>query len=47
MQYMRIPLKYLLFLQDTKSSTSLKFKTEKEVFAYLDFPWLEPHDRNL
>ncbi|KAL9323810.1 hypothetical protein ACSQ67_008667 [Phaseolus vulgaris] len=30
-----------------KGSASLKFNTEKEVFDFLDFPWLEPHERNL
>ncbi|XP_052722698.1 DNA polymerase lambda isoform X4 [Vigna angularis] len=30
-----------------KGSASLKFNTEKEVFHFLDFPWLEPHERNL
>ncbi|KAK7309517.1 hypothetical protein RJT34_06315 [Clitoria ternatea] len=30
-----------------KGSASLKFYTEKEVFNFLDFPWLEPHQRNL
>ncbi|CAJ1953327.1 unnamed protein product [Sphenostylis stenocarpa] len=30
-----------------KGSASLKFDTEKEVFDFLDFPWLEPHERNL
>ncbi|XP_020220906.1 DNA polymerase lambda isoform X2 [Cajanus cajan] len=30
-----------------KGSASLKFHTEKEVFDFLDFPWLEPHERNL
>lgn len=31
----------------TKASSSLHFKTEKEVFDFLGFPWLEPHERNL
>ncbi|XAR65021.1 DNA-directed DNA polymerase [Bertholletia excelsa] len=31
----------------TKGSASLHFKTEKEVFEFLGFPWLEPHERNL
>lgn len=31
----------------TKASVSLSFKTEKEVFEFLGFPWLEPHERNL
>ncbi|KAK6931103.1 DNA polymerase beta, palm domain [Dillenia turbinata] len=30
-----------------KSSKSLSLKTEKEVFDFLGFPWLEPHERNL
>ncbi|WVZ13897.1 hypothetical protein V8G54_011463 [Vigna mungo] len=30
-----------------KGIASLKFNTEKEVFHFLDFPWLEPHERNL
>ncbi|KAL3501238.1 hypothetical protein ACH5RR_035687 [Cinchona calisaya] len=30
-----------------KGSASLKFGTEKEVFDFLGFPWLEPHERNL
>ncbi|XP_057448411.1 DNA polymerase lambda isoform X2 [Lotus japonicus] len=30
-----------------KGSASLKFDTEKEVFDFLGFPWLEPHERNL
>ncbi|KAF9625705.1 hypothetical protein IFM89_026285 [Coptis chinensis] len=29
------------------ASTSLSFKTEKEVFDFLGFPWFEPHERNL
>lgn len=28
-------------------STSLKFNSEKEVFDFLGFPWLEPHERNI
>ncbi|XP_041015457.1 DNA polymerase lambda isoform X1 [Juglans microcarpa x Juglans regia] len=31
----------------TRASASLKFETEKEVFDFLGFPWLEPHERNL
>ncbi|XP_058192903.1 DNA polymerase lambda isoform X5 [Rhododendron vialii] len=31
----------------TKASGSLHFKTEKEVFDFLGFTWLEPHERNL
>lgn len=31
----------------TRASASLKFNTEKEVFDFLGFPSLEPHDRNL
>ncbi|KAG5051010.1 DNA polymerase lambda [Glycine soja] len=30
-----------------KGSASLKFNTEKEIFDFLDFPCLEPHERNL
>ncbi|XP_060671610.1 DNA polymerase lambda isoform X2 [Ziziphus jujuba] len=30
-----------------KASASLKFNEEKEVFDFLGFPWLEPHERNL
>ncbi|KAJ1389903.1 DNA-directed DNA-polymerase X [Sesbania bispinosa] len=30
-----------------KGSASLKFYTEEEVFDFLGFPWLEPHQRNL
>ncbi|KAF3441409.1 hypothetical protein FNV43_RR15323 [Rhamnella rubrinervis] len=30
-----------------KANTSLKFNEEKEVFDFLGFPWLEPHERNL
>nr|XP_043618721.1 DNA polymerase lambda isoform X2 [Erigeron canadensis] len=29
------------------ASTSLKFNSEKEVFEFLGFPWLEPHERNI
>ncbi|KAJ0796255.1 putative DNA-directed DNA polymerase [Helianthus annuus] len=28
-------------------STSLKFNSEKEVFDFLGFPWLEPRERNI
>ncbi|KZV36085.1 DNA polymerase lambda-like [Dorcoceras hygrometricum] len=31
----------------SKGSASLKFATEKEVFDFLEFPWLEPNERNL
>ncbi|XP_009624760.1 DNA polymerase lambda isoform X3 [Nicotiana tomentosiformis] len=31
----------------TKGSASLKFDTEKQVFDFLGFPWLEPNERNL
>lgn len=31
----------------TKGSASLKFDTEKQVFEFLGFPALEPHERNL
>ncbi|KAG5604384.1 hypothetical protein H5410_025876 [Solanum commersonii] len=31
----------------TKGSASLKFETEKQVFEFLGFPALEPHERNL
>ncbi|KAK4780811.1 hypothetical protein SAY87_016917 [Trapa incisa] len=31
----------------SKGSASLKLSTEKEVFNFLGFPWLEPHERNL
>ena len=37
----------LFMLQGAKGSASLKFDTEKEVFDFLGFPWLEPHERNL
>lgn len=30
-----------------RASSSLQFKTEREVFDFLGFPWLEPHERNL
>ncbi|GAB2297311.1 hypothetical protein Dimus_031422 [Dionaea muscipula] len=30
-----------------KGTASLRFNTEKEVFDFLGFPWLEPHERNL
>ncbi|KAJ4879127.1 DNA polymerase lambda (POLL) [Raphanus sativus] len=30
-----------------KASASMKLSTEKEVFDFLGFPWLEPHERNL
>ncbi|XP_010543974.1 PREDICTED: DNA polymerase beta isoform X2 [Tarenaya hassleriana] len=30
-----------------KAMASLRFETEKEVFEFLGFPWLEPHERNL
>ncbi|XP_031285345.1 DNA polymerase lambda isoform X1 [Pistacia vera] len=30
-----------------RASASLKFETEKEVFNFLGFPWLEPNERNL
>ncbi|XP_028801866.1 DNA polymerase lambda [Neltuma alba] len=30
-----------------RGTASLKFHTEKEVFDFLGFPWLEPHERNL
>ncbi|KDO82588.1 hypothetical protein CISIN_1g0093032mg, partial [Citrus sinensis] len=33
--------------QGVRARTSLKFDTEKEVFDFLGFPWLEPHERNL
>ncbi|XP_027153453.1 DNA polymerase lambda isoform X1 [Coffea eugenioides] len=33
--------------QRGKGSASLKLRTEKEVFDFLGFPWLEPHERNL
>ncbi|KAI7999097.1 DNA polymerase lambda [Camellia lanceoleosa] len=31
----------------TRAITSLRFKTEREVFDFLGFPWFEPHERNL
>ncbi|XP_057494834.1 DNA polymerase lambda isoform X2 [Actinidia eriantha] len=31
----------------TRASASLHFTTEKEVFDFLGFPWLEPRERNL
>ncbi|GAV90414.1 NTP_transf_2 domain-containing protein/DNA_pol_lambd_f domain-containing protein [Cephalotus follicularis] len=30
-----------------RASTSLKLETEKEVFDFLEFPWLEPEERNM
>ncbi|XP_022151135.1 DNA polymerase lambda isoform X2 [Momordica charantia] len=30
-----------------RGSATLKFDTEKQVFEFLGFPWLEPHQRNL
>ncbi|XP_019055096.1 PREDICTED: DNA polymerase beta isoform X2 [Nelumbo nucifera] len=36
-----------LFLRSTKGSPRLTLKTEMEVFDFLGFPWLEPHERNL
>uniref|UniRef100_A0A3N7H2P4 DNA polymerase n=1 Tax=Populus trichocarpa TaxID=3694 RepID=A0A3N7H2P4_POPTR len=30
-----------------RASASLRFDNEKEVFDFLGFPWLEPHERNL
>ncbi|KAH0916591.1 hypothetical protein HID58_031037 [Brassica napus] len=30
-----------------KASASMKLSTEKQVFDFLGFPWLEPHERNL
>ncbi|KAG7030802.1 DNA polymerase lambda [Cucurbita argyrosperma subsp. argyrosperma] len=30
-----------------KGSASLKFDTEEDIFEFLGFPWLEPHQRNL
>eukprot|EP01018_Ginkgo_biloba_P006988 Gb_11445 [translate_table: standard] len=29
------------------ASSSVLLKTEREVFDFLGFPWLEPHERNL
>lgn len=34
-------------LTQGKGSASLKLGTEKEVFDFLGFPCLEPHERNL
>lgn len=34
-------------MQGTRASASLKFETENEVFDFLGFPRLEPHERNL
>ncbi|KEH22317.1 putative DNA-directed DNA polymerase [Medicago truncatula] len=31
----------------TKGTANMKLYTEKEVFEFLGFPWLEPHERNL
>ncbi|KAK2985332.1 hypothetical protein RJ640_029476 [Escallonia rubra] len=31
----------------TRGTVTLKFATEREVFDFLGFPWLEPHERNL
>ncbi|CAN1187618.1 DNA polymerase lambda [Linum perenne] len=31
----------------SRATASLKLQTEKEVFEFLGFPWLEPHERNL
>lgn len=44
---MYIDVILLLSLQGSKGSASLKFDTEKEVFDFLGFPWLEPNQRNL
>lgn len=30
-----------------RASTSINCNTEKEVFDFLEYPWLEPHERNL
>ncbi|XP_011655646.1 DNA polymerase lambda isoform X2 [Cucumis sativus] len=30
-----------------RGTATLKFDTEKDVFEFLGFPWLEPHERNL
>ncbi|KAF9673879.1 hypothetical protein SADUNF_Sadunf10G0069800 [Salix dunnii] len=30
-----------------RATASLRFDNEKEVFDFLGFPWLEPHERNL
>lgn len=37
----------MILKQGMKGSASLKFNTEKEVFDFLGFPWLEPNERNL
>ena len=42
-----LALACIVQLQGTRASASLKFNTEKEVFDFLGFPSLEPHDRNL
>ncbi|CAO2829204.1 unnamed protein product [Amaranthus hypochondriacus] len=31
----------------SRGTASLHFDTEKQVFDFLEFPWLEPHERNL
>ncbi|MBA0734261.1 hypothetical protein Gogos_018195 [Gossypium gossypioides] len=31
----------------SRGTASLKLETEKEVFDFLGFPWLEPYERNL
>ncbi|XP_058776913.1 DNA polymerase lambda isoform X2 [Vicia villosa] len=31
----------------TKGTANMKLYTEREVFDFLGFPWLEPHERNL
>lgn len=36
-----------ILLQGSRATTSLGFRTEQEVFEFLGFPWLEPHERNL
>jgi hypothetical protein len=36
-----------ILLQGARASASLRFDNEKEVFDFLGFPWLEPHERNL
>lgn len=33
--------------QGARATASLKLSTEKQVFDFLGFPWLEPHERNL
>lgn len=33
--------------QGARATSSLKLATEKQVFDFLGFPWLEPHERNL